>query len=155
MVKQGLTIEQFGATPYTKEPEVVEKEVEVIKEVPVERIVEKEVIKTVEVEKEVYISDDAEVNKLTDRITQIESELDEARRDSRQKLDEKLSNIGNLNDIIDKLRQELDEVRQELDEVRQELDEEKKKEKKETNDIYGDDKKGFFGSNLSDLWKKK
>ena len=26
---------------------------------------------------------------------------------------------------------------------------------KDSDDIYGEDKKGFFGSNLMDLWKKK
>ena len=26
---------------------------------------------------------------------------------------------------------------------------------KESDDIYGENKKGFFGSNLMDLWKKK
>ena len=38
LVKQGFTVEKFGATPTTK---VVEKEVEKIVEVPVEKIVEK------------------------------------------------------------------------------------------------------------------
>lgn len=160
MVKQGFTVEKYGASPYTKEPkepEVIEKEVirEVIKEVPVEKIVEKEIIKTVEVEKEVYISDDSEINKLTDRISELERELDDARqnlddarRESRQNLDEKDSKIGALSGTVTKLKKELDDTKLELDE-------EKKKEKTENNDIYGDDKKGFFGSNLSDLWKKK
>lgn len=46
LVKQGFTIEKFGATPSTK---VVEKVVEKIVEVPVEKIVEKMIEKIVEV----------------------------------------------------------------------------------------------------------
>jgi hypothetical protein len=40
LVKQGFTVEKFGATPQTRE-KIIEKIVEKIKEVPVEKIVEK------------------------------------------------------------------------------------------------------------------
>jgi len=47
MVRQGYTVEKFGATPLGKtEVKEVEKIVEVIREVPVEKIIEKEVFIT-------------------------------------------------------------------------------------------------------------
>ena len=42
LIKQGFTVEKFGATPSTKE-KIVEKIIEKIIEVPVEKIVEKRV----------------------------------------------------------------------------------------------------------------
>jgi ribosomal protein S13 len=61
LVKQGFTVEKFGATPQVNE-----------------RIVEK--IVEVPVEKEVYVSNDDEVNKLTDKINQLIIELDLERK---------------------------------------------------------------------------
>jgi len=55
LLKQGFTVEKFGATPSVS---VVEKIVEKVVEVPVE--------------KEVFITDDAEVKKLTDKIIELE-----------------------------------------------------------------------------------
>ena len=83
MLKQGFTVEKFGAVPNER---VIEKEVEKIVEVPVEKIVEKivevvkevevikevdkivEVIKEIEVIKEVQVTDDVEMQKLIDEI---------------------------------------------------------------------------------------
>jgi hypothetical protein len=67
-LKQGFTIEKYGATPTTRE-KIVEKEVEKIVEVPVETIVEK--IVEVPVEKKVYITDDKEMEKLTKEIDRL------------------------------------------------------------------------------------
>lgn len=58
--RQGFTVEKYGATPQTPE-RVVEK----IIEVPVEKIIEKEV----------FISNNEEVNKLSEKINQITEEL--------------------------------------------------------------------------------
>jgi len=89
-LQQGFNIEKYGATPYKinqKEPEIIEKEiireVEVIKEVPVEviREVEKEVIKEVpverivEVEKEIYITDDQQVEELRFKLIQSQHDV--------------------------------------------------------------------------------
>ena len=60
LVRQGFTGEKFGATPLTRE-RVVEK----IVEVPVEKIIEKEV----------YITNDVEVINLTQKITDLSNEL--------------------------------------------------------------------------------
>ena len=84
-LQQGFNIDKYGSTPFKinqKEPEVVFNEVEKIVEVPVEKIVEviKEVEKVVEkivevpivkiVEKEVYISDDSQVEELREKLIQ-------------------------------------------------------------------------------------
>lgn len=97
-LQQGFNIDKYGTTPF--EPQTVEKEIEVIKEVekvvevpvevikeiPVEKVVEKEIIKEIVVEKEVpvekiiekevvkevYITDDDAVNDL-------QKELDETK----------------------------------------------------------------------------
>jgi len=73
MVKQGLTVEKYGSTPGNVEPEVIEKivikEVEIIREVPVEVIIEKEVIK------EVLITNNDEIGDLTEKINKLSEEL--------------------------------------------------------------------------------
>jgi len=73
LLKQGFTVEKFGATPQT-----VEKVVEKIVEVPVEKIVEKVVENIVEVpvEKEVYITDNSAINELVSKIKDLEAERD-------------------------------------------------------------------------------
>jgi hypothetical protein len=55
LIKQGFTVEKFGATPSVS---IVEKIVEKVVEVPVE--------------KEIYITDDTELKKLTDKIVELE-----------------------------------------------------------------------------------
>ena len=78
ILRQGFTVEKFGATP-----QVIEKKVEVEVEKIVEKIVEKEVEKIVEipVEKEVYITDDSQVKELSEKIKQLEEERDFYKKD--------------------------------------------------------------------------
>jgi hypothetical protein len=73
ILRQGFTVEKFGATPQT-----VEKVVEKIVEVPVEKIVEKVVEKIIEVpvEKEVYITDKSGNDELIAKIKDLETERD-------------------------------------------------------------------------------
>jgi vacuolar-type H+-ATPase subunit I/STV1 len=66
LVKQGFTIEKYGATPQSPE-KIVEK----IVEVPVERIVEKEI----------YITNDEEVKKLTDKVVELTNELETVKQE--------------------------------------------------------------------------
>ena len=77
ILKQGFTVEKFGATP-----QVIEKRVEV----PVEKIVEKFVEKVVEVEvpveKEVYITDNSQVKDLSEKIKKLEEERDAYKKDA-------------------------------------------------------------------------
>jgi len=132
MIKQGFTSEKFGSTPWTKEPEVKEVEKIVTKEVKVEII--KEV--PVEVTKEVYITDDKKTNQLSEELNKTKEVLKKITEDNLDILN-KLSILEIENKI---LKEQL--------EISKPINEEEK-------DIYGDEKKGFFGSNLSDLWKRK
>lgn len=76
MISQGFTVEKYGAAPTAKEKiveKIVEKEVEKIVEVPVEKIVEKIV------EKEVYVADDEAYAELTNKIKELEGELESSK----------------------------------------------------------------------------
>ena len=65
MIRQGYTIEKFGSTPLGgNEVKEIEKIVEVIREVPVEKIIEKEI----------FITDDIQITELTNKLTQLEEE---------------------------------------------------------------------------------
>ena len=77
MIKQGFTVEKYGATP-----QVIEKKVEVEK--IIEKIVEKIVEVKVEVptEKEVYITNDSQVKELSDKITKLEDERNTYKKDA-------------------------------------------------------------------------
>lgn len=116
LLKQGFTMEKYGATPIHKET-IVEKIVEV--EVEVEKIIEKVVEKIIEVpvEKEIYITDDSHTKKLTEEILRLE----------------------NLNkvaiDDMDILNKEKFSLSSELKKVKEELEKEKLKNKK---DFYGE-----------------
>jgi predicted RNase H-like nuclease (RuvC/YqgF family) len=116
----------------------VEKIVEVIREVPVDRIIEKEI----------YITDDNQVNELGEKITKLEDEmskkdeeLDELRRNLDIKLDDTQTKM--LQETLQKLRKEIldrDEKIKELERINQELK------------VTKNPLKGFFmrGSNLND-----
>jgi hypothetical protein len=76
MLKQGFTVEKFGSSPNTKE-KVIEKIVEVEKIIEVEKIVEVKIEVPIEkiIEKEVYITDNAETSVLTKKITKLEKKI--------------------------------------------------------------------------------
>lgn len=113
-LKQGFTAEKFGATPSVRE-KIIEKEVEKIVEVEVERVVEK--IVEVPVEKQVFITDDKEMQKLTEEI-------------------EKLNRmIKTTAENKDKAIEELAALEIEHKKLKIELEQEKKKKK---TDIYGE-----------------
>lgn len=63
-VKQGFTVEKYGAAPSAPE-KIIEKVIEV----PVEKIIEKEV----------FITNDEEVKTLTEKINQITDELNQTK----------------------------------------------------------------------------
>ena len=86
LIKQGFTVEKYGATPVTKE-NIVEKIVEKIIEVPVEKIVEK----IVEVP-----------------IQMVDEEKDSRLKDSILQAQQFSSQIDSLNIQIDKLKAELE-----------------------------------------------
>ena len=139
MIRQGYTSEKFGATPvgYGSVKEV-EKVVEVIKEVPVEKIVTK-------IE---YVSDKSGETELIEKLNILEEEnkkfstkLSESEEEI-QKFSTKVTEMENIFQKETSLRDK------EIEKLKKELEEEKKKIKNET-DIYGDEKRGgWFGSNI-------
>lgn len=170
MVKQGFTSEKFGSMPWDKEPEIKEVEKIVEKEIIKEVEVIKEIIKEVPVEviKEVKVTDNdeldifvKEINDLKDVVHKKEQTINtlnaqvielEVKRNEVSGLNLK---IGRLNSEIERLSTELISTKNELEEVKNKLEEELKRPKQKEDDIYGEPKKGFFGSNVSDIWKKK
>jgi chromosome segregation ATPase len=117
----------------------VEKIVEVTKEIPVEKVVIHEVIKEVPiervVEKEIYITDDTQVNELLLKIQELEngmSKKNEELDELRQEISTKTTEIGTISEEfstkttenesffqneISKKNEELDELRRTLDEL--------------------------------------
>ena len=134
MVRQGYTVEKFGATPVgAGEITEVEKIVEKIIEVPVEKIVEKEV----------YITDDEQVNELSKKIQKVEKE-NKVLREKVSELETKPPTIIEKEVTVEKVVKVKDE--EEIEKLKKEIEELKKKNNK---DIYDDEKKGgWFGSNL-------
>ena len=128
------------------------KEVEKIVEVPVEKIVE--VIKEVDkiIEKEVYITNDEATKELTDRIGVLQSQLS-VKRDT---INTVIGERDNILKTSDERKLKINELSKEIEQLKIELESERTKPKEEVKkDIYGEDKKGFFGSNINDIWKKK
>lgn len=153
MVKQGFTSEKYGAVPWEKEPEV--KEVEIIKEVEkiIEKVVPVEIIKEVEkiVEKEVFISDDEANMELKKLISKLEDEVTQLKNDYEVLNSEKTDfevKFKEYRDSNAKLEKENESLLRQIEELNKKID-------NEGLDIYKENKKGFLGSNISDLWKKK
>jgi len=134
MVQQGFTSEKFGATPWDKPAEIIEKEVEkivekeVIKEVPVEveKIVEKEVIKEVPVEvikeveviREIKVTDNDETNKLL-------SELESVKNDERihkKSVYDLAKERKTLKEVIKELEVNIEEMENDLLQLNKTLD---------------------------------
>lgn len=118
LLKQGFTIEKFGATPVQKTVEV-EKIVEKIIEKPVEKIVEVPVEKIVE--KEVVVTDNSQIKELADKINELQDKLLEQQTEA--------------NSRIKDLQTNLDAKSKELEMTQKLLAEEKNKHKK---DLYGE-----------------
>lgn len=129
MLNRGFTIEKFGEHPAGRKTEVKE----VVKEIEVEKIVE--VVKEIEVEKIIKVSDDDKSNELLARIEELED-----------------INIRQTKTIM-ALNKDIDELNEEFDGKLEEIT--KMITPPSDNDIYGDGKKGQWGSNLLDLFKRK
>ncbi len=162
MVRQGYTVEKFGATPLgTGEVKEVEKVVEVIKEVPVEKTIEviKEIPVEKIVEKEVYITDDKEVEKLTKELESVKKNESVHLKGLREKVNEINGKdgeidtlnrkISDLNNKILQLEGDLGEKKVEIDELNGKITKLEEENKKNNKDIYDDERRGgWFGSNL-------
>jgi hypothetical protein len=153
MLKQGFTSEKFGSTPWDKPAEIVEKEiikevtVEVIKEVPVEVTKEVEVI----VEKEVFVTDDEANKELQTKIKDLEGNIKKL-KETKETIIKESSERGVK---ISELNLEISDLTSKISQLKEELEAEKAKPKQEEDkDIYGEGKRGIFGSNISDLWNK-
>jgi len=157
MIQQGFTVEKFGATPFGEGVGEV-KEVEKIVEVPVEKIVEKIVEKTIEVpvekivEKEIYITDDKEVQNLSNKNNDLVEEVKELKEKLSDKTKDNLmielnEKIKEMSDTDTKSKNEVTKLEKQLKELKEKLESVEKESKK--GDIYNDGKKGgWFGSNL-------
>ena len=139
----GFNVEKYGNAPWKQEIEkIVEKEV--IKEIPVEKIVEveKEVIK--EIEKKVFITDDEKVGELMEELDHLRDRI----TTKEQEIVNNATNMKSLNEEIENKKKEITSLSHKLEKVNKNI--------KETptiplKDLYGDDKKGgWWGSNLKD-----
>jgi len=157
VVKNGFTSEKFGSTPWDKPVEVKEVEVikEIIKEVIVEKEVPVEVIREVVVEKEVFVTDNEANIELQKELESKSNELIETIKDfHNERTVNTESNKEFLRDI-EKLTKENSRLTSDISRLENELETEKNKPKQvKEDDIYGG-KKGYLGSNTSDLWDNK
>jgi thiamine kinase-like enzyme len=156
MVQQGFTVEKFGATPFG-EGEV--KEVEKIIEVPVEKIVEKVIEVPVEkivekvIKKEIFITDDDEVKKLSNKnielvdiVKELKNKLGDKTKDKTiDVLNKKIKDMDKTNSTSNK---KIENLEKELKDLKEKLETTLKDNNKDS-DIYKDGKRGgWFGSNL-------
>lgn len=153
MVKQGFTSEKFGAVPWEKEAEIKEVEVEkivekeIIKEIPVEVIKEVEKI----VEKEVFVTDEEANLELKKQISELEDKLNKNQDMvsllslEKNEFEAKFKEYRDKNAKLEKTVEDLLKTIEEL----------KKKVDNEGLDLYKENRKGFLGSNISDIWNRK
>jgi hypothetical protein len=104
LIKQGFTVEKFGATPIQKTIEV-EKIVEKIIEVPVDKIIEVPVEKIIE--KEVVVTDNSQIKELADKVNELQNKLIDQQseanlkfRDFQNKLDAKTIELENTKKLL-------------------------------------------------------
>jgi CBS domain-containing protein len=104
MLTRGFSIEKFGETPNkpSKEPKVVEKVVEKIVEKPVE------VIKEVEVEKIVKVSDDAKVEEVIEEMNKRDDEHKELINTFKDNRKTQTQQIMRLNKEKDLMREDFE-----------------------------------------------
>ena len=146
VIQIGFNIEKYGNAPWRQEIEVekiVEKEV--IKEVPVEKIVEieKEVIK--EIEKKVFITDDEKVGELMEELDHLRERI----TTKEQEIINNAHNMKSLNGEIESKKKEITNLSNKLEKVNKDLETMQKEDIiPPPVDLYGDDKGGWWGSNL-------
>jgi len=155
MVKQGFSVEKYGSTPIgSTSVKEVEKIVEVVKEIPVEKIVEviKEVPVEKIVEKEIYITDDQQINEMSDKMISLNEEINSLKE--KLKEDDRDVQIKDLSSEVEKFKslylssiKEQEKLNNKIEELNKDIIEVKKNVKKD-DDIYGEKRKGWFGSNI-------
>ena len=156
MVKQGFSVEKYGSTPIgSVSVKEVEKIVEVVKEIPVEKIVE--VIKEVPiekiVEKEIYITDDQQINEMSEKMISLNDEIkslkEKLKEDSLDvQIKDLTTDVEKYKSLYGKLVTEEKVLNNRIVELNEELTKLKKDVKKDS-DIYNEKRKGgWFGSNI-------
>lgn len=131
-IQIGFNIEKYGNAPWKQEIEV-------------EKIVEKEVIKEVIIEKEIFISDDKKVLELGEEL----NSLREGIRKKEQEIISNAHNMKSLNGEIESKKKEITNLSDKLEKVNKDLEKFQKEEPLPPPvDLYGDDKVGWWGSNL-------
>ena len=121
--ERGFSILKYGETPSVARGRETIKEVEVIREVKVEIPVEviKEIEKIVEkpveviVEKEVYITDDEQVNELGKKIAELEKQLKKKPKEIIKEI-EKVIEVADQKEI-DLLKEENKKLKEDLDKI--------------------------------------
>jgi hypothetical protein len=123
IVEVQVEVEKIVEVPVER---IVEKLVETIKEVPVEKVVIKEVIKEVPiekvVEKEVFITDDKQVNELLLKIQQLESDKQKFSNITGEMEVERQNFSTKMNEMENNFKNEMSKKDGELDELRRNLD---------------------------------
>jgi len=155
MTQQGFTVEKFGATPFGSEIKEVEKIVEVSVEKIVEKIVERIVEVPVEkiIEKEIYVTDDEEVKKISDKNRRLNDEMISLKNQLSDKTKDSLIEVlnGEIKEMgMDKTKSmdKVTKLEKEILKLKEKL-ESSQTENKKDDDIYNDNKKGgWFGSNI-------
>ena len=131
-IQIGFNIEKYGNAPWKQEIEV-------------EKIVEKEVIKEVIIEKEIFVSDDKKVLELGEEL----NSLREGIRKKEQEIISNAHNMKSLNGEIESKKKEITNLSDKLEKVNKDLKEIQKEDIiPPPVDLYGDDKGGWWGSNL-------
>jgi hypothetical protein len=148
ITKVGFNTKMYGPTPFGGgKPEI--KEVEVIKEVIKEVIVEKEVdvIKEVEVivEKEVFVTDDEANKELQKKLTETTQLIQEMTLDFDAERNVSTQMIDELNASVITLNRNISDLEGQIKQLEGELIEAKANKKPTIRDIYGE---GSIGSNL-------
>jgi chromosome segregation ATPase len=128
----GFNVEKYGNAPWKQE---------------IEKIVEKEVVKEIVVEKEIFVTDDEKVNALGKELNNLKDEI----RQKEEEIIKNAQNMKSLNGEIENKKGEITNLSDKLKEVNKNLEEIKIDQPKPFRDIYGETGKGgFWGSNLKD-----
>jgi len=132
VIQIGFNIEKYGNAPWRQEIEV-EKIVDI----------EKEVIK--EIEKKVFITDDEKVGELMEELDHLRERI----TTKEQEIINNAHNMKSLNGEIESKKKEITNLSNQLEKVNKDLETMQKEDIiPPPVDLYGDDKGGWWGSNL-------
>lgn len=159
LLRDGFNVAKYGSGPFTSQPQekIVEKEViktvevpvevEVIKEVRVEVEVPVEVEKIVEKEKIVHVSDDAKVNELLDKIKKLEDDGVEQENKKQQEIEALQSSIKSIQADFGIKERDYEEKIRKYEEnetlLKEKIIELESRKTESKKDIYGDNRGGY------------